>query len=655
MVRGFWLLLLLPILAFNAAAAPLTDDAFHQRIAIEPTIASGPLTRTHTLHLPLLGRDFYPHPPPLLLSALYYDTTLTNEPDEAFQIYNPFNRAVALEGWRLTDGRRSLVFPAGISVSAGGWLWCARRAVSFTFSFGATPDCEYNADTDPAVPNLIGTGWQFPNTGGNVSLVSPTGSYSDTLVYEGGNTAVGGWVGPAVYPYRPTSSFSEEGQILYRKLDQRTGRPVPDTDTRADWAQDPSDLLDGRRARYAGWRLEQFSRPPVVTEPANVQVILTPDNGFDALYGHLAAAQHSIRFEGYTFDNARLGELLAAKARAGVAVEMLLDGSPPGGVSDQQRWIVAQVAAAGGQVYYLRSNPATGIRKRYAYQHGKFWLLDGAIALIGSENPGPEAFPDDPKADGTFGRRGVYVATDAPSVVAGLSAFMAADIAAGVYGDIWPWDAADPALGAPSAGFVPSYASGGIFYPVQKTQPLAVFGIFPFQLLSSPEAALRNVDGLLGLIGQAGRGDTILVEQLYEHLYWGPESSSVAADPNPRLEAYLAAARRGARVRVLLDAYFDNSNLNSPRSNLRTVEYLQAVAQAEGLDLDARRRNPTGQGIHNKMVLAQISGRGWAVIGSLNGSEGSHKLNREMTLLIGSDAVYAYLADVFWYDWDVTP
>ena len=84
--------------------------------------------------------------------------------------------------------------------------------------------------------------------------------------------------------------------------------------------------------------------------------------------------------------------------------------------------------------------------------------------------------------------------------------------------------------------------------------------------------------------------------------------SSVTDDPNPRLQAYSAAARRGARVRVLLDAYFDNRDLNSPRSNT-PVEYLKPFAQAESLDLDARRRNPTGAGIHNKMVLGEIDGR----------------------------------------------
>ena len=203
---------------------------------------------------------------------------------------------------------------------------------------------------------------------------------------------------------------------------------------------------------------------------------------------------------------------------------------------------------------------------------------------------------------------------------------MNTDIAPGVHRDVWAWEPTDPSLGTPPAGFVPSYDSGGNSYPVQKPTPLIAQGAFTFQLIHSPEQALRDQDSLLGLVNRAGAGDTILVEQLYENLYWGAESSNIAADPNPRLQAYIAAARRGAKVRVLLDAFFDDQDLNSPRSNLRTAEYLTAIARTEGLDLQARRGNPTGLGIHNKMVLAQIGGKGWAVVGSLNGGEVSAKL-----------------------------
>ena len=414
-------------------------------------------------------------------------------------------------------------------------------------------------------------------------------------------------------------------------------------------------IINGRKAQYPGWELDRFFMPRVVTEPATLEVFLAPDNAFSAIKTLLEGASASIRFEGYTFENACLGELIAARARAGIAVEILLEGGPPGGVSDQQLWVVQQIAQAGGRIYYLRSNATADIHDRYTYQHGKFWVLDGVIALIGSENIIAEAFPDDNKADGTFGRRGAYLTTDALSVVAELTAIMDADIAPGVHRDVWAWDPADPALGAPPADFVPTYDSGGNAYPVQKPAPLVTQGNFTFQLIHSPEQALRDQDSLLGLINRAGAGDTILVEQLYEQLFWGSTSSNIVTDPNPRLEAYIAAARRGATVRVLLDAFFDNQDLDSPRSNLRTVEYLTAVAQAEGLDLHARRRNPTGQGIHNKMVLAQIGGTGWAVVGSLNGGEVAAKLNREMALLVGSDDVYHYLADVFWYDWAVTP
>jgi len=45
---------------------------------------------------------------------------------------------------------------------------------------------------------------------------------------------------------------------------------------------------------------------------------------------------------------------------------------------------------------------------------------------------------------------------------------------------------------------------------------------------------------------------------------------------------------------MLLDSFFDDQDLGSPRINLRTVEYLRSVAAAEGLDLQAGRRNPTG-------------------------------------------------------------
>jgi phosphatidylserine/phosphatidylglycerophosphate/cardiolipin synthase-like enzyme len=601
-----------------------------------------------SLFLPLVQNEAIPDPPPLLVSALYYDGYLTDEPDEAFRIYNPSRASIPLAGWRVSDGTREAVFPDGTILGPGASLWCARDASAFRMVFGHPADCEYAADSDPWVPNLSGGALRFANTGGRILLEGPDGGYLDELVYEGGAPA-GDWQGPEVQPYRPTTAFAAEGQILYRKLRHQNGLPYPDTDTRADWAADPDDVHEGRRALFPGWDLERLFTPVTCVADSRLEVIVAPDHSHAALQALLSSAQSSIRFEGYSFESPSLAETIAARAAAGVRVEIMLEGAPPGGVTDAQRWAVQRIATAGGQVYYLRNDAATQIRKRYAYQHGKFWVLDDRLALIGSENPSPESFPADDKTDGTLGRRGVMLATDAPCVVDALREVMALDVAPAEHRDVWAWDAADPALGAAPPGYTPPVEANGTFYPVLKPAPLVEDGAFTFQVLHAPEHPMRTGDGLLGLLARAGAGDTVLIEQLDEPLYWGSSDSDVIADPNPRLEAYLAAARRGARVRVLLDSFFDD--LGSPRSNLRTAEYLNAMARAEGLDLEARRANPTGVGLHNKMVLAGIGGQGWVMAGSLNGGEVSAKLNREMNLLVSSDAAYDYLADIFWHDW----
>src|SRR5690606_742600 len=109
------------------------------------------------------------------------------------------------------------------------------------------------------------------------------------------------------------------------------------------------------------------------------------------------------------------------------------------------------------------------------------------------------------------------------------------------------------------------------------------------------------------------------------------------------------AARRGATVRVLLDSFFDKAD--DLRSNQATVDYLNALAASEGLDLDARLGNPTGGGIHAKIALVQVDGETWSAVGSLNGGEVSHKVNREIVLLVDSPAVYDRLREVFLHDW----
>ncbi|MGD1993081.1 MAG: lamin tail domain-containing protein, partial [Anaerolineae bacterium] len=110
-----------------------------------------------------------------------------------------------------------------------------------------------------------------------------------------------------------------------------------------------------------------------------------------------------------------------------------------------------------------------------------------------------------------------------------------------------------------------------------------------------------------------------------------------------------AAARRGALVRILLDSVFDDPG--DVRSNTATCTYVNDIAATESLDLACQIGNPTGNGIHNKMVLVLDEGQGLVHTGSINGSENSSKNNRELAVQVESTAAYHYLADVFWHDW----
>lgn len=587
--------------------------------------------------------------PRLLLTGLVYKAYGTGELGEAVRLMNVGGATANLEGVQITDGESTAVFPAA-TLGPGEAIWLAKAATAFRHDFGFAPAFEYGPDSDPTVPNMLGGAPAFADSGDEVQVRDPGGAPLDTLVYKAGNTQTVGWAGPAVWPWQPTSSFAEEGQVLYRKLDEATGLPVPDTNTAADWAQDPYDPIGGKRVQYPGWDLEAFFSTVQVTTTGVLTIAVAPDNAYEAVLAQINAATTRLDMVSYILTNAGLVDTLRSKAQQGVAVRVLLEGEPTGGVEDQERWACQQIEGAGGECWFMFNDPTQGAYDRYTYQHAKFILVDGQRLILGSENFTWESLPGDPKEDGTYGRRGALIMTEAPAVVARAQAVFAADLDPEHHHDLIGWEPYYTATyGLPPPGFTPVYTSGGTFYPVQQRYPLTVQGTFQLELIQSPENSLQASTGLLALISRAGPGDTLLVEQLVEAKYWGASSSNPADDPNPWLEALLDAARRGARVRILLDRLYDDPT--DLRGNAATRDYVNGIAQAEGLDLEARLGNPTGLGIHNKMVLAQIGGRGMVHIGSLNGSELSAKGNRELALQAQSDAAYAYLKTIFDYDW----
>lgn len=574
--------------------------------------------------------------PSIVINAVLYDGYELFDADEAVRLRNVGGEMIDLNGWQVSDGGTTTAVISGtLLLAPNEAIWLTNDNIAFTRQFGFAADVQL--DDWPG----------FANTGDEVLLLNPADQVVDLLVYKGGDVTQVGWLGAAVEPYKVTGVFGEEGQILYRRRDLAMGRPVVDSNQAADWAQMSGDTINGRKVLYPGWdatAADRYFFTRRITATAMLTVVIAPDNAYETLVAHINRAQTTVQLASLTFEHIGLGEALAAAAQRGVDVTILLEGAPVGGLPDQEKYVCQQIEAAGGACWFMGGDEDQRIFDRYRFMHAKYLVIDGRIAAISSENMSPNSMPDDDKSDGTWGRRGVVLLTDAPEIVEYLAALFAEDLDQ-AHVDIFRWQADHPTYGTPQPGFVPIRANGGITYTVRFPQAAVFRGTWAMELVQSPENSLRPDDGLLGLVGRAGEGDTLLVQQLSERPYWGATTSNPLDDPNPRLEAYIAAARRGARVKLLLDSFFLEES--SAVSNAVTCDYVNSIARSERLRLSCELVNPTGLGLHNKMVLAEIDGRGYIHVGSLNGTELSNKGNREVALQVQSDEAYDLLADLF--------
>jgi phosphatidylserine/phosphatidylglycerophosphate/cardiolipin synthase-like enzyme len=572
----------------------------------------------------------------VIINEVAWGGTQASSTHEWVELKNNLDATAVLTGWELRIVGKSGI-PLTGTIAPNAYFVIQRNAA--TFSSGATGD-------------LTSTSLQLSNSGETLQLVNTQLEVVDTLVY-GKGTAQTGWIAPPLQPYTVTNLIGDDGQLLMRRLNSANGLPVADTDTAADWFNHRGDPLESRQPIFPGWDIETFFAP--VHGSGTVTVVVAPDASFDAVSQTLASATTSIDLESFTFENVRLGELLAAKAASGVRVRVLLDGAPVEGLPDQTRFIcklITQARPADSGCWFMFSNTTTAIPmservyRRYRYLHAKFAVIDNALLLIGSENFGLRGMPDDDQSNGTSGQRGVITVINSPQLVARANAIFAADIDSN-HRDITRWCETCSPFGLPPTNFVPITISGGTGY-TPKYSPLRINDVVSMSLSSSPENHLHSSDGIIELLNRVSAGDEVLVEQLDEPAYWGASSSNPIDDPNPRISAMVGAASRGAKVRVVLDGYYDSPT--DSRSNITTTTYFNQLAQLNGWDLRAVRANPTGQGIHNKMILVRIGSRYFAHIGSWNGTEMSAKRNREMSVLIESKIAFDYLRGVFFGD-----
>ncbi|MFZ5825542.1 MAG: lamin tail domain-containing protein [Bacillota bacterium] len=568
----------------------------------------------------------------ILITAVYFDTVTSNEPEEAVRLHNPTSSAVDISGWQFcNDNSACTTFPAGTSLAAGASLWMSKEADDFTREWTFKPNFEAT-ETDSSVPNTSGAWPSLANTGEAVYLKNGSGAIVDMVVYGSGTPAAGDpWTGAAV----PVVSA---GQLIHRAFDESlldaNGRIVYRTDTNsaADWKQG-SEWRTAREFR----RNQPFLGLPTWSVTGALTAYTTPDSSFAVVGGQIDAATTSIDMQVYEIQSYQIYEKLSGALARGVKVRLYMEGNVVGGLPDQTKWLAKELTKQGAQVAFITSS--TGYQ-RYNFTHSKFGIIDSARVFVQSENLKANGTPADP----SYGNRGWGVLVSSPEAVAYFQNVFDTD-----------WNTASPDLVvcttgtdfcSPTDGFVPDQTITTASYP-HPYNSYTFNESYTITPVMAPDHGLLKTRALRKAFADATK--EILAEHMYLRKYWGGSTCNETDCPNLWLQDLIDAARRGVRVRITLGgAYLDP---NSPTDNTYTVAMINSIAAAEGLDMEARLENLEVnqlEKIHNKGFI--IDGKK-VFVSSINGSENSPSENREAALLIENANVAEFYRDVWHWNW----
>jgi phosphatidylserine/phosphatidylglycerophosphate/cardiolipin synthase-like enzyme len=504
-----------------------------------------------------------------VVSSADADSKAANAPPEIVTIYpNPategdagefvvvgFPAETDLAGWALGDDEATVSLP--------------NATVSGQVAFSSDPEMVRNR-TDHRVRRLS-EGLALANGGEIVRLVRDAASSSSSETVS-----------------KVTYEDAPEGERWHRVEEARTVTRGRDPN----WRWTPLGATDFEIAR---------------TNPDSVRAFVLPDAP-EVPVETLQRADRRILLAGYTFTSARVADELAAAARRGATVRVLVEDAPVGGIPRREAKLLDSLVARGVEVRVLGGQLA-----RYRFHHPKYAVADDR-ALVLTENWKPS---------GTGGRanRGWGVEVPDRETADRLAAVFEADAG---WRDGVAWSEfrrgrsfeTDP----PANGSYPS-----------RVAPETV-NVSESNVLVAPDNA---EEGLVELLDSAN--ESVRVQQV-----------AIGGRDQSFLRAAFRAARRGVEVRILLaSAWYVEED------NRALAEWVNQRAEAEDLPLKARLADPNGryEKIHAKGVV--VDGEA-AVVGSLNWNDNSARENREVAVVLRGGEVGGYYAEVFDSDWEAS-
>ena len=171
-----------------------------------------------------------------------------------------------------------------------------------------------------------------------------------------------------------------------------------------------------------------------------------------------------------------------------------------------------------------------------------------------------------------------------------------------------------------------------VSYSVGTVAP-AISGPMSGELLTCPDDCMQ---GLADLIDSADSEILLSLQYFEMDWYWGWQQ-------NPLLDSLEDAAARGVSIRLAINQHYvnDNPGIREAVNELNDWEGdVEAILMSE---------NDTVRKLHNKGVI--IDGES-VLVSSINWGDNSILRNREMGLVIHSQAITAPFMESFWEDWN---
>ena len=555
------------------------------------------------------------HPEKNSLNLLITDVYYHSHPglyNEYIGLYNPTNTEINLSGWYLTNEpldikteQLKMVFPNNTILSEKKKIIISERANTYEWETGKKPDFEYNNDTDFQIPQMIANNkFIMSNKGKMLALKDPHNHTIDFLTY--GNMSIDSnfWRGKAI-------PLSGEGVVLRRNFNKQ-GCPI-DTNSSEDW-------ISNRKFKIgqSNFHLEKFNVTGEIT------TFTSPDCSHEILINEIKKSNHSIYINIYEFSDPFLCDSLIDVLLRNVPVNIFLEGSPVGGISDEEKYVLNRIVNYGGNVRFIVNDKEDKVYARYNFDHGKYLIIDNKTTIVESCNWVKTGIPKNP----SYGNRewGIIVRNE------NISKYFL-----NVFLNDWNPERCDSYSFhelnlSISHDF---YMDNSIFKGSYESQFEAktVVDNFTATPVFSPDTSFDAICNMIDLANKS-----IYIEQLYIYKNWTDKI-------NPFVERLINKSKQDVDIKIILNynpVYEDTNEKNNI-----TKQYFEE----NGIEVKFIYTNWSYfSNVHNKgMIIDNKS----VLISSINWNENSVTRNREAGIIIENEDVAKYYANIFFYDWNL--